>query len=156
MREEDVTELSRRRKRVLGRLFTRISTAMQERANRALHARGYDDIKMMHNAVLIHLDAEGTRATVLAERARMTKAGIGKIIRDLEELGYVTRRPDPADGRAQLVQFTPRSLEMMEVALEHFDEVEQDLIEDLGGPEAFERFHAQLTMLAERMDEGGF
>ena len=156
MNEEDVAELSRRRKRVLGRLFTRLSTAMQERANRALHAHGYEDIKMMHNAVLIHLDAEGTRATVLARRARMTKAGIGKIIRDLEGLGYVTRAPDPADGRAQLVQFTPKALEMMEVVLGHFAEVEREFAEWLGGDGELERFHAQLTMLAERVDEGGF
>ncbi len=153
---EEMQRFSQRRKRVLARLFTRLSTAMQERANQALHERGYDDIKMMHNAVLIHLDAQGTRATVLARRARMTKAGIGKIVRELEGLGYVTREPDPEDGRAQLVRFTPKSLEMLSVALEHFEQVERDFEALLGGAQEMERFHRQLELLAEHVDEGGF
>jgi MarR family len=45
-------------------------------------------------------DRPGTRLTVLAEAARITKQTAGALVDQLERSGYVVRRPDPTDARA--------------------------------------------------------
>jgi hypothetical protein len=44
---------------------------------RALAAAGHDGVRHAHGAVFANLDAEGTRASVLAERAGMGRAAEG-------------------------------------------------------------------------------
>ncbi len=47
-----------------------------------------------------------SRATHLAERLGVSAPVLSRHIAELEEQGYVIRRPDPDDGRAQLVALT--------------------------------------------------
>ncbi|WP_128381189.1 MarR family winged helix-turn-helix transcriptional regulator [Streptomyces cavernae] len=47
-----------------------------------------------------------TRATELAAYVGVGKATMSRQLRALEELGLVYREPDPADGRAWLIQLT--------------------------------------------------
>lgn len=47
-----------------------------------------------------------TRATRLAERLGVSAPVLSRHIAELEEQGYVNRRQDPDDGRAQLVALT--------------------------------------------------
>ncbi len=44
-----------------------------------------------------------SRATHLAERLGVSAPVLSRHITELEELGFVVRRPDPGDGRAQLI-----------------------------------------------------
>jgi DNA-binding MarR family transcriptional regulator len=64
-------------------------------------------LRPTHNHVLRHLDEQGTRASVIAERAGLTRQAITQIVDELEEAGVVTREPDPDDGRAKRVVYTP-------------------------------------------------
>lgn len=77
-----------------------------------LQARGHTAIRPKHGAVFANLDREGTRPTVLAQRAGMGKAAMGELVDELERLGYVERRPDPRDRRAKLVVPTSGALEV--------------------------------------------
>ena len=52
------------------------------------------------------MTAAGTRISVLARCAGMTKQAMGQLVRDLEGLGYLTLGPDPSDRRAKLVTYT--------------------------------------------------
>ena len=61
-----------------------------------------------HTTLLADLDTSGTRITVLAERAGVTKQAVGNLVGELEERGYVRRLTDPADGRATLINFTEK------------------------------------------------
>ncbi|MEV6423336.1 MarR family transcriptional regulator [Streptomyces sp. NPDC051662] len=57
--------------------------------------------------LLVRLDENSCqRATELAAYFGVGKATISRQLRALEELGLVTREPDPADGRASLVRIT--------------------------------------------------
>ena len=57
--------------------------------------------------LLVRLDEAGQqRATELAGYFGVGKATMSRQLRALEELGLVTREPDPADGRASLVRLT--------------------------------------------------
>lgn len=101
--EDEVREL---REQHIGRLLLQAQRAFNARAIAKLHARGHAGLTVAHTALLPHLDLEGTRITTLAERAGMTKQGMGQLVSELERQGYVRRGTDPTDARAVLVRFT--------------------------------------------------
>lgn len=70
-------------------------------------------LRAAHAQVFEHLDPDGTRITVLAERARMTHQAMGELVADLEQAGLVERVSDPADRRARLVRPTPAGHEVL-------------------------------------------
>lgn len=71
-------------------------------------SRQYAETTPAINRAMLVLDREGTRLTDLADRLQMTKQSAGELVDRMEEAGFVERRPDPTDGRAKLVCFTPK------------------------------------------------
>lgn len=60
-----------------------------------------------------------SRATHLAERLGVSAPVLSRHIADLEEQGFVIRRQDPDDGRAQLVALSPAGVEKLRDIEEH-------------------------------------
>lgn len=130
----------------IGRLFLQAHRAYSAHAVELLRARGYDQLGAAHAAILPHIDLEGTRATVIAERAGMTKQGAGHVIDDLERQGLVTRTPDPTDKRAALVQFTEAGWDYLRAAHDLKVEIESEYARLLG-PDAFETLCSDLARI---------
>ena len=61
-----------------------------------------------------HLDLGGSRLTDLATAARMTKPAMRELVDRGEALHFVVREPDPVDGRAQRIMFTPHGLALLD------------------------------------------
>jgi DNA-binding MarR family transcriptional regulator len=97
----------------LGVLTSQVLFAVQEELFDTLARQGHPNLRPQHGAVLAYLDPDGSRATELARRSGQHKQVIGKLIDELEQLGYVERRPDPRDRRAKLIVPTPRGLDQM-------------------------------------------
>lgn len=102
----DAQQLAELRRHYIGRQLQRAYRASAERAARKLNERGHTGLSLATTVALTQLDLEGTRISVLAERAGMTKQSMGQLVAELESLGYVSRLPDLSDRRATLVQFT--------------------------------------------------
>ncbi len=105
-------------------------------ADRAIAAgvrrRGFD-ISTTYSSALANIDIEtGTRATVLASRAAVTKQAIGEVVRELEERGFVTRESDPTDGRAKLIKLTVEGRKLIAAAYEVIGEIEEALLSHIG------------------------
>lgn len=60
------------------------------------------------------LDQAGTRPSLLAMRAGVTRSSMTELIARAKALGLVERRADPADARARLVAFTPAGLRLQQ------------------------------------------
>jgi DNA-binding MarR family transcriptional regulator len=105
---------------------------MSEELAARLAAQGHPEVRYAHGAVFQFLDDAGTRVSDLAERAQMTKQAMAQLVAHLEAHGYVERVPDPADGRAKLVQATDRGRAVFAVARELVAEVEARLEATLG------------------------
>lgn len=88
--------------------------------------------KPKHSAVFAQIDPEGTRLTRLAARANMTPQAMGEVVDELEELGYVVRRPDPSDRRAKLVVLTRRGEDCVAAGRSTIEGIEERLTEVLG------------------------
>jgi DNA-binding MarR family transcriptional regulator len=101
-----------------------------------LHRRfaehGHPDIRPPHGNVMQFLDEDGTRVSVLAERAQVTKQSMAELVAHLERLGYVERVPDPSDRRAKLVRATARGRELYAIAREVVAEIEAEWTQRLG------------------------
>ncbi|WP_274918726.1 MarR family winged helix-turn-helix transcriptional regulator [Streptomyces sp. WZ-12] len=100
----------------LGVLAAQVLISVQRELFAELAEQGFDDIQPRAGAVLAHLRPDGVRASELALASGRHKQVIGSLVDDLERLGYVERRPDPADRRAKLVHPTERGLLQMETA----------------------------------------
>lgn len=94
-------------------LSGRLLFAMQDEMYTRIQQDGYPDLVPRHDAVLAHLRPDGVRATELAQMCGQIKQVVGQIIDDLERLGYVRRKPDPADRRAKLVVPTASGRRLM-------------------------------------------
>jgi DNA-binding MarR family transcriptional regulator len=101
-----------------GNLFRDPTLVMQQLVADELARRGFEDLRPALLAVGQHVGANGSRLTELAERAWLSKATVVYAVDELERLGYVTRRPDPTDGRAKLVMPTARAHAAERVARE--------------------------------------
>ncbi len=117
--------------------------------NEVLHRRfaerGHSEIRPPHGNVMQFLDDDGTRVSVLAERAEMTKQSMAELVAHLERLGYVKRVPDPDDRRAKLVRATPRGKQLYAIAREVVAEIEAEWTKRLG--------RAKMRRLRELLEE---
>ena len=125
---------SRERQYTLITLFLQAASEMVDELVERLAAAGYSDIRPAHSRVFENIEADGTRLTELAERARMTHPSMSELVAGLERLGYVERVPDPDDGRARLVRLTPAGRALQRRALRELDRIEKSWLERLGGP----------------------
>jgi DNA-binding MarR family transcriptional regulator len=130
-------------------LLLRAQRDFDAELNARLRERGYQDVRLAHSALFAHIDLEGTRSSELAERAGMTKQGMGQLVADLEKKGYVERVEDPADGRAKLVRLTKKGRRHVRDAREIIREIETAYARGLGD-ERLETLRAILKDLAPR------
>ncbi len=117
----------------LGVLASQLLFSIQDELFARLAEAGYDDLLPRHGAVLAYLDEDGIRATELARLSGRHKQIVGRIVDELEDLGYVERRPDPGDRRAKLIFPTERGLEQIVRGDEIVAEIEARHAREIGG-----------------------
>jgi DNA-binding MarR family transcriptional regulator len=132
----------------LGVLAGRLLFAVQDELFAKLAAEGFDDVHPRHGAVMAYLEKDGVRATELSQLSGQHKQVIGKLVDELEELGYVRREPDPADRRAKLVCPTERGLGQMRAAGRIMTALQERHARRLGR-ETFAQFKSALIDITE-------
>jgi DNA-binding MarR family transcriptional regulator len=96
----------------LGVLFRRaraLSTEVAREVHPELEPAAYGLLIGMH-------DCARSRPSDLAEHFGVGKATISRQVKVLEQLGLIERRPDPDDGRAQLLALTDEGRRRVETA----------------------------------------
>ncbi len=143
----------------LGQRLLKAARLLDERAVDRLAARPDAPVlRTAHTRLFPHLDAAGTRGSVLAERLGITKQAVSKLVGDLIDQGVVEQVPDPDDGRASLVRLTPLGLDRIALGLDVLAELEDEVRERVDA-EAMDRFAAVLdawiaTLSAEAGEAG--
>lgn len=116
--------------------------------------RGEEEgLRPKHGAVIANINRLGTRSSVLADRAGMTRQAMGELIDELEGLGYVERVPDPDDRRAKLIKPTGKTLKRQRLAREVNDEIEAAYLERLG-PASYRQLRKALAQLVQLTGSG--
>src|SRR5205807_6643159 len=115
-----------------GTLLLHAFQGFERRLFEGYRLRGEGGLRPKHGAVIANVDAKGTRPSVLADRAGMTRPAMGELIDELEAAGYVERVPDPVDRRAKLIKPTARTLKRQRLARQVNAEIEVAYQERLG------------------------
>lgn len=112
-----------------------------------LALRGYEDFPFASASMLWLLDEGGTRSTVLAQRAGVTKQAMSQLVRLMERQGYLEQVPDPTDTRAKVVRMTERGEAVKTACVEVREELNRKVAKALGVNEAA-RLEASLDAAA--------
>jgi DNA-binding MarR family transcriptional regulator len=108
-------------------------------------------VRPSHSVVLGQLSHREARLTELARGANMTPQAMGDLVDELERLGYVARRPDPADRRAKVISLTDAGQVCARDGMLAIREIERTITEALG-----DTGHRQLrAMLLRLVDQPG-
>lgn len=116
--------------------------AVRARMLTRLRESGFDDFEPAHFTVFRYPSPDGDRPSELAARLGISKQSLSYLLRELERLGYLERRPDPADLRAKRIVVTRRGKAAIAVIRSAVVELEQEWAEQLGA-----RRFAQLRSL---------
>lgn len=117
---------------LIGALLRVPAEAIHRRIIRELNQAGFDDLATPHIAVFRFPGPDGVRPGILAERAGMSKQAMNRILGSLEELGYLVRSDDPAEGRARIVKFTKRGHAAFAKAIDVLRQIEKEWRAELG------------------------
>ena len=112
---------------MLGRAYSLLGFQIVE----GVVGAGYPQ-KPKHSAVFAQISPDGSRLTELARKAGMTPQAMGELVEELVDMGYVVRRPDPADRRAKLIVLTERGREALAAGRRTIEGLEEQLTEILG------------------------
>jgi len=96
----------------LSRLLREFSRDFERRICDGLAARGHPNVRPSHSAVFSNLGTGAVRVTELARRAQVTQQAMGKMLKELERMGYVARDIDASDKRAKEIRLTRRGIEL--------------------------------------------
>ena len=101
-----------------------------------LALRGYHDFPFASASLLWLMDEGGTRSTVLAQRAGVTKQAMSQLVRLMERQGYLEQVPDLIDTRAKVVRMTERGEAVKTACVEVREQLNQKVAKALGTSEA--------------------
>jgi DNA-binding MarR family transcriptional regulator len=117
-------------------VWRRISTGVAE--------SGYDDLNPAHIGLFRHPGLEGLRPTEVADQMQITKQSVNDLLGHLEQRGYLTRKPDPTDGRARIIHMTAKGRRLEDVIHAQARAAELEIADHLG-PRRFAQLKAALT-----------
>lgn len=127
----------------IGGLFRFAWQHVRERIYAGVAAGGFEQLNPTHVGLFRTEGFEGLRPTEIADQMQVTKQSVNDLLGDLERMGFIERRPDPADARARLVHLTPLGRKLDRIVRREARAAEQEIADALGGPR-FEEFRQTL------------
>jgi len=89
----------------------------------------------------------GCRIVDLSGELRVSKQGLGQLVKQLVESGYLEEAPDPNDRRARILKRTRRGNQIVRQVAQVTDDLEARWRQEIGARD-YDRFRAVLTRLA--------
>ncbi len=136
----------------IGQLLAHTTRHFQAELYRRLSEAGLEGLRVPHTHVSAYIEADGSRLTDLARKARMTVPAMLELVDDLERLGYAERRPDPLDRRAKLIVMTPKGWESMRLGQRIISDLEGEYARAIGEAR-FEEFLATFQVLLDHLSK---
>ncbi len=128
----------------LSRLLLEFGKDYERRVLALVHERGHRLIRPSHSAVFSNIGLGAVRVTELAERAHITQQAMGKILKELERIGYIVRDIDSNDKRAKKIRLTDRGLQLVEDSLQVVADVRAHYVSQVG-EEALANLEGQMS-----------
>jgi DNA-binding MarR family transcriptional regulator len=116
----------------ISKLLIDLAKDFEHRTLAKCHQRGHIKIRRSHNSLFSNLGFGAVRLTELAERAGITQQAMGKLVKEVERLGYVKRHVDETDKRAKIIELTEQGVILVNDSMEIVDEVISEYTLSLG------------------------
>ena len=87
-----------------------LASQLTEAIHDGVARRGFRDVRPVHGFAFVRISAGDATIGALAEYLGVTKQAAAQLVQQLEERGYVTRRPHPHDASAALLALTGRGV----------------------------------------------
>lgn len=129
-----------------GKIINRLKRAFDAWAMQEFRQKGYTDFKMAHVPVLMNIDVQGTTNSELALRTKVTKQAMSKVIRELQQMGYIKTKEDQADKRSVTLLLTERGKKLVLYARQRMA-VLHDEFQKLLGEKEFNKLIDQLLKI---------
>src|SRR5215472_13214981 len=120
----------------------------------ALRERGVSGLTPAHANVIPFVPPEGIQVGELARLAKVRKQSMAQSVDLLVASGYVTRRPDPDDGRASLIFLTDKGRALGPASHDAGHHVEQDWAARVGRDDLEQLRHTLMRLLELERAEG--
>ena len=117
---------------LLGTLLPRCSDYVMRRLMHLTIAKGHPGLKMSHGTVLTLIGSKNAHIREIAKVQAITKQAVSAIVKDLEGLGYVTRKPDPDYPRQNLLLLTDRGSQLIADSVASVNAMEREFEAILG------------------------
>ncbi len=111
----------------------------------ALAEAGLDDLNLSYQSLFSYPPLDGQRPSDIAKRLGMTKQALNHLLGQLEKMGYVERRSDPA-SRLATIHYTERGWRVLEVTIAAMQRLEADWRAQIGD-QRFADFKATMKEL---------
>jgi len=146
-------DLDTRRAKTTARIVTRLAGIY----DRKLHGTNSStsNISKSQKSLLIQLELDGTRVSVLAKRLGISKQAVSRTAQELEEKGFVNRIEDETDGRATMLCFTERGRKLVATTVDKLEAFEHEMVSVLGAKDA-EKLNQLLDRWAKHFDPHSF
>lgn len=142
------------RRRSLGRLSWRLKRYLDRNMEPLMAARGYGDFKMGSLALLANLTEEGITNNELAKKAGISKQAMSKVVKGLEENGYIHTRPHESDARSSVIFLDERGKQLF-IDLNEVMNTVRARMDEVVGEERIEGMIDVLYELLEVLEKDG-
>jgi DNA-binding MarR family transcriptional regulator len=130
-----------------GKVLAHLRKQFEQWATARLIERGYKGFKMTYMPVIMNIDFEGTNNNELARRAQVTKQAMSKVVKELQQLGYITSKTDPEDKRSTIFMLTSKGKGFIQGARNNVAELMEEYRGVLGKKNFDETLHNLLTLI---------
>ena len=117
---------------LIGALMRMPVDAVRRRMLEDLRSAGFTDVVPAHFAVFRYPGPHGRRPSDVAAEAGMSRQAMNYLLGELEQLGYLERRDDPADKRSRRIELTERGYAVGRSMRTSVAGIEAELDRDLG------------------------
>jgi DNA-binding MarR family transcriptional regulator len=131
---------------LIGLLLRLLYQHYSEDIHAALRDAGFGDLGPAHANVFPFVGPDGITVSELARLGGVRKQTMAQAVEQLEQMGYVERRPNPRDRRSRLVFLTERGESVKPVTHATAERVEKRWAQ-LSSPEELEALRGSLLHL---------
>ncbi|RRB04112.1 MarR family transcriptional regulator [Larkinella rosea] len=140
------------RERTLGRVMSKMKRFLGRYIEQRLIELGFTDFKASYIAFLGNLEEHGITNNELAKRAGVTKQAMSKIVKLLEDDGYIYTVKSERDSRSSQIFINERGKQLM-VAVYNCTEEIRDKFHRIAGYEQVEQMIDTMVLLVREIEK---
>ena len=135
-----------------GKIISQLKRHFDHWAMTELAEHGYDDFKIGYMPLLMNIHPEGITNNELAKKARVTKQAMSKVVKELEEAGYIRTEIHGKDKRSSNIHLTTKGKRLVLSARSRISTIETEY-ESVIGKKKFDELKALLSKIIDYHDE---